>query len=192
MGEGYLRPVWRTPTLRGTRTEIDSILADITELSADAIVNAANKELRPGGGVDGAIHRAGGPRIAEEALAIARERGHLPTGEAVSTTAGALPSHHVIHTVGPIWGQHDQSEAVRLLGNCYRNSLDVAVGLGCRSIAFPNISTGVYGFPRELAGATAVTAVRKWVSEHPDALDRILFVTFDEENRAIYESLLGS
>ena len=173
-------------------TEIDSILGDITELSADAIVNAANKELRPGGGVDGAIHRAGGPRIAEEGLAIARDRGNLPTGEAVSTTAGALPSRHVIHTVGPIWGQHEESEAVRLLGDCYRNSLDLAVRLGCRTIAFPNISTGVYGFPKELAGETAVEAVRSWVSEHPEALDQILFVTFDEENRSIYESLLGS
>ena len=173
-------------------TEIEATMGDITGVVTDAIVNAANKELRPGGGVDGTIHRAGGPRIAEEALAIARDRGHLPTGEAVSTTAGALPSRHVIHTVGPIWGQHEESEAIRLLGNCYLNSLDLAVELDSRSIAFPNISTGVYGFPKELAGATAVNAVRSWVSEHPDALDRVLFVTFDEENRSIYESLLRS
>ena len=173
-------------------TDIEVSLGDITEVSVEAIVNAANKELRPGGGVDGAIHRAGGPRIAEEGLAITRRRGHLPTGEAVSTTAGDLPSRHVIHTVGPIWGQHDQSEAVRLLGECYRNSLDLAVELGCRTVAFPNISTGVYGFPKALAGNTAVTAVQSWVSDHPDQLDRILFVTFDEENRSIYEVLLGS
>lgn len=173
-------------------TAIESTLGDITEVSTDAIVNAANKELRPGGGVDGAIHRAGGPRIAEEARAIARAEGNLATGAAVATTAGDLPCDHVIHTVGPIWGQHPESEAVRLLGDCYRSSLDLAVELGCRTIAFPNISTGVYGFPKQLAGRTAVTAVSQWVSDNPGAVDRVLFVAFDDENRSIYEELLGS
>ena len=98
----------------------------------------------------------------------------------------------MIHTVGPIWGQHGKSEAVRLLQNCYSNSLDLAVELGCRTIAFPNISTGVYGFPKQLAGETAVAAVRSWVSDHPDELDRVLFVTFDEENRSIYGALVAS
>ncbi len=173
-------------------TAIEWKLGDITKVAADAIVNAANKELLPGGGVDGAIHRAGGPRIAAEGWALARSRGHLPTGQAVATTAGELPSSHVIHTVGPIWDEHDRTEAVRLLGNCYRNSLDLAVELGCRSIAFPNISTGVYRFPKRLAGETAVTTVRHWVADNPDAVDQILFVVFDEENGAIYGELLDS
>lgn len=173
-------------------TAIESTQGDITKVATDAIVNAANKELRPGGGVDGAIHRAGGPRIAEEALAIARVEGHLATGEVVITTAGELPCDHVIHTVGPIWGEHNQAEAVRLLGSCYRNSLDLAVEIGCRAIAFPNISTGVYGFPKQLAGETAVDTVRQWVDQNPSQIDRILFVVFDGENRSIYEDLLAS
>lgn len=173
-------------------TAIEATLDDITGVVTDAIVNAANKELRPGGGVDGAIHRAGGPRIAEEGLAIARARGLLGTGQAVATTAGNLPCNHVIHTVGPIWGRHSEEEAVRLLGDCYRNSLDLGVELGCRTIAFPNISTGVYGFPKQLAGETAVAAVRQWVSDHQGAMDQILFVAFDAQNLSIYQELLES
>lgn len=172
-------------------TRIESIKGDITEVDTDAVVNAANRELRPGGGVDGAIHRAGGPTIAEEAKAIADREGHLPTGETVATTAGALPSDHVIHTVGPIWDQHPEGDAVRLLEDCYRNSLDSAVELGCKSVAFPNISTGVYGFPKRLAGETAVRSVRDWVENHPDELELVLFVAFDDENRKVYEALLG-
>lgn len=171
-------------------TTIELTLGDLTKMTVDAIVNAANKELQPGGGVDGAIHRAGGPAIAEEAREIARKGGDLSTGQAVATTAGRLPSRFVIHTVGPIWGRHNESDAVRLLGDCYRNSLDLAVELECKSIAFPNISTGVYGFPKDLAGATAVQAVRQWAIAKPALLGRIVFVTFDEENRAIYEALL--
>ena len=174
-----------------TMAQIESVKGDITELEVDAIVNAANKELRPGGGVDGAIHRAGGPSIAEEAKEIADRDGHLATGEAVATTAGALPADHVIHTAGPVWNQHSEEEAVRLLANCYRNSLELATELGCRSVAFPNISTGVYGFPKRLAGETAVEAVRDWVTEHPDELKRVIFVAFDDENLEIYEDLLG-
>lgn len=173
-------------------TRIESMKGDITRLETDAIVNAANKELRPGGGVDGAIHRTGGPTIAEEAQAIAQREGHLATGEAVATSAGELPSDHVIHTVGPVWGQHSEEESVRLLANCYGNSLDLAVELGCQSVAFPNISTGVYGFPKQLAGETAVAAVKEWVSDHPDEMERIVFVAFDDENLEIYEGLLGA
>lgn len=172
-------------------TRIESIKGDITKLETDAIVNAANKELRPGGGVDGAIHRAGGPTIAEEARAIAKRDGHLATGEAVATSAGQLPSSHVIHTVGPVWDQHTKEEAVRLLANCYRNSLDLASELGCNSVAFPNISTGVFGFPKPLAGETAVGAVKDWVGEHSGELERIIFVAFDNENLQIYDDLLG-
>lgn len=173
-------------------TRIEFTRGDITTAPVDAIVNAANKELRPGGGVDGAIHRAGGPAIAAEAREIAAKQGDLETGEAVATTAGQLPSRYVIHTVGPIWGRHGEADAVRLLGDCYRNSLDLAVELECKSVAFPNISTGVYGFPKVLAGTTAVQAVQAWVSDNPGSLDGVVFVTFDEENRAIYERLLGS
>jgi O-acetyl-ADP-ribose deacetylase (regulator of RNase III) len=169
---------------------VETIKGDITKIETDAIVNAANKELRPGGGVDGAIHRAGGPAIAEEARAIAQRDGDLATGEAVATTAGALPSAHVIHTVGPIWSRHTEEEAVRLLASCYKNSLDLAVELGCDSIAFPNISTGVYGFPKRLAGETAVRAVEDWVGDHPGQLERVIFVAFDNENLEIYEGLL--
>lgn len=172
-------------------TSIEWIKGDITKLDTDAIVNAANKELRPGGGVDGAIHKAGGPTIAEEAKAIAEREGHLGTGEAVATSAGELPSTHVIHTVGPVWDQHTEAEAVRLLANCYINSLDLAVELGCESVAFPNISTGVFGFPKQLAGETAVGAVRDWVDDHPDELARVVFVAFDDENLQIYDELLG-
>lgn len=173
-------------------TSLDAVKGDITTVDTDAIVNAANSELLPGGGVDGAIHAAGGPEIAAEARAIAARSGHLETGEAVATTAGALPSRHVIHTVGPIWRRHDEAEAVRLLGNCYRNSLSLAVELGCRTVAFPNISTGVYGFPKRLAGETAVRSVREWIEQHPGVLDGVVFVAFDDENQAIYEELLGS
>lgn len=172
-------------------TRIQSIKGDITEVETDVVVNAANKELVPGGGVDGAIHRAGGPAIAREAGTIAGRDGHLPTGHAIATTAGELPADHVIHTVGPIWGQHDSEGAVALLEDCYRNSLELAVELGSRSVAFPNISTGVYGFPKRLAGETAVRTVKDWVGDHPDALDLVLFVVFDDENRLIYEDLLG-
>ena len=171
-------------------TQLEGVKGDITELEVDAIVNAANKELRPGGGVDGAIHRAGGPTIAEEAKEIADRDGHLATGHAVATTAGELPADHVIHTVGPVWDQHSEEEAVRLLADCYRSSLDLAKELGCHSIAFPNISTGVYGFPKQLAGDTAVKAVQDWVSDHPDQLERVVFVAFDDENFQIYEDLL--
>ena len=169
---------------------IESVKGDITEQDVDAVVNAANKELRPGGGVDGAIHRAGGPSIAREAREIAERDGHLSTGEAVATSAGELSADHVIHTVGPVWNEHSEEEAVRLLGNCYSNSLELARELGCDSVAFPNISTGVYGFPKRLAGETAVNAVREWTSDHPDELKRVIFVAFDEDNFQIYEGLL--
>lgn len=172
-------------------TEVIAIQGDITSVEVDAIVNAANSELRPGGGVDGAIHAAGGPDIAEETRSIADRRGKLPTGEAVATTAGKLPARHVIHTVGPIWGGVDEGEAVRLLANCYRNSLDIATELGCASVAFPNISTGVYGFPKRKAAETAITAVREWIDENPTALTRVMFVSFTDDNQELYEQLLS-
>lgn len=182
--------VRRPPTLRAV-TELVALRGDITTLEVDAIVNAANSELRPGGGVDGAIHAAGGPEIASEARAVALRNGRLETGSAVPTTAGRLRARHVIHTVGPIWGESDREESVGLLGDCYRNSLNLAEDLDCRSIAFPNISTGVYRFPKPLAAETAVTAVRIWVETQRRRLERVVFVSFDDENQALYEELLA-
>ena len=172
-------------------TEIGVIHGDVTRLEVDAIVNAANARLIPGGGVDGAIHSAGGPAIAQQCWAIDSQRGGLATGEAVVTTAGRLPARHVIHTVGPIWGQVRPERAVRLLGSCYENSLDLAVANDCRTVAFPNISTGVYGFPQGLAAETAIASVANWVDSDPGSLDSITFVCFEEANYKIYRDLLG-
>lgn len=170
---------------------IELAWGDITSIEVDAIVNAANSRLIPGGGVDAAINAAGGPSIAEEMAAIGAEIGSLETGRAVHTGAGKLPARHVIHTVGPIWGQVDEEEALALLGSCYLSSLNLAANLGCRSIAFPNISTGVYGFPKDLAAEVAVQTVRRWSSMGSPVVERIVFVCFDEENHRIYEGLLG-
>jgi O-acetyl-ADP-ribose deacetylase (regulator of RNase III) len=136
-------------------------VGDITQLQVGAIVNAANATLLGGGGVDGAIHRAGGPAILEACREIRRTRfpQGLPTGEAVATTAGLMPADYVIHTVGPIWGQDPQPE--RLLMSCYRRSIEVARSLALPSIAFPAISTGAYGYPREKAAAAASLGVKE-------------------------------
>lgn len=171
--------------------QLSAVAADITTIKVDVIVNAANPQLVGGSGVDGAIHRAGGPTILEEGQAWVREYGSLPTGEAMITGAGALPALRVIHTVGPIWAEHDAQSAERLLANCYRNSLQLAATHGCRSIAFPSISTGVYGYPKDDAAGIAVANVCAWIGEHP-APEKIIFVCFDEMNLAIYEELLGS
>ena len=178
------------PPLEMTRTT--AIQGDITAFDGDAIVNAANSRLAGGGGVDGAIHRAGGPSILEECRIWVEANGHLPTGEAIVTGAGDLPVRHVIHTVGPIWANHSEAAACRLLASCYRHSLDLAVSHDCRSIAFPNISTGIYGFPKDLAAATAVDAVARWVEESDRSLQDVVFVCFNEENREIYSRLLDS
>lgn len=164
---------------------------DITTIEVDAIVNAANSRLIPGGGVDGAIHRAGGPSIAAETAQIVAKSGPISTGDAVITGAGSLPCRHVIHTVGPIWAEHPESEAVRLLASCYTRSLDLAAENRCRSVAFPNVSTGVYGFPLELAARTAVSSVAAWLSGTAGTVSEITFVCFEEENVAIYKELLG-
>jgi O-acetyl-ADP-ribose deacetylase (regulator of RNase III) len=141
---------------------------DITREKVDAIVNAANSSLLGGGGVDGAIHRAGGPEILVECRRI-RETQYpqgLPTGEAVITTGGKLPAKHVIHTVGPIYGNHGGEEA-RLLAACYENSIALAARHGLETIAFPAISTGVYGYPKEEAKAVANAAVERALKAHP-------------------------
>jgi len=163
---------------------------DITSMEVDAVVNAANSSLMGGGGVDGAIHRAGGPAILEECKAIREEQGKLPTGEAVVTTAGEMPADKVVHTVGPVWSDHEEEENDRLLANCYRNSLQLAVDYELETLAFPNISTGVYGFPKKRAAKVAIGTVRDFLEEN-DSLEKIIFVCFDEENYRIYKQELG-
>jgi O-acetyl-ADP-ribose deacetylase (regulator of RNase III) len=172
-------------------TRLEAIQADITTVEVDVIVNAANSSLLGGGGVDGAIHAAGGPSILAECREIVARQGPLPTGKAVMTGAGDLPARHVVHTVGPIWGTVPDDEAVELLASCYRNSLALARESSSRSIAFPNISTGVYRFPKSLAAETAVAVVRTWLEGSPDALDTVLFVCFGSENLDLYQELLG-
>ncbi|MDR1107091.1 MAG: O-acetyl-ADP-ribose deacetylase [Treponema sp.] len=170
---------------------------DITKLAVDVIVNAANSGLMGGGGVDGAIHSAAGPSLLAECAEIARKRrkeegpeaAACPAGEAVITGAGNLPCKRVIHTVGPVWYGGTQGEA-ELLASCYRKSLLLAGGEGFSSIAFPNISTGVYGYPKREAAGVAVTAVMKTLSETP-GITKVIFVCFDEENLAIYRKILG-
>ena len=168
---------------------VELIQGDITRVAADAIVNAANSSLMGGGGVDGAIHRAGGPAILEECKKIIADIGHCETGRAVYTTAGNLPAEYVIHTVGPVWrgGNHNESE---LLSSCYINALDLARKLSCASVSFPNISTGVYGYPKEAAADTAIMSVRKWLDTNSPL--KIQFVCFDDENLRIYKQKLGS
>ena len=170
--------------------KLEVIQGDITKIEADAIVNAANTSLLGGGGVDGAIHRAGGPAILEECKQIRAQQGGCPTGEAVITTAGNLPARYVIHTVGPVWNGGSKNEP-ELLDSCYRNSLRIADEKGLQSIAFPNISTGVYGYPKDKAAEVAVRIVRAYLKEHETSLQRISFVCFDEENYRLYQQLLA-
>lgn len=157
---------------------------DITEINVDAIVNAANSSLLGGGGVDGAIHRKGGPQI----LAECRKIGGCPTGEAVITRGGMLPAKFVIHTVGPVWsgGNHNEKD---LLANAYRNSLKLAEQQQLTTIAFPNVSTGVYGFPKDKAAEIAVSTVKHYM-QTAKSLKEVIFVCFDDENFNLYTRLL--
>ena len=173
-------------------TRLVAIQGDITTVHADVIVNAANSSLMGGGGVDGAIHRVGGPAILAECKEIVACRGPLPTGQAVMTTAGDLPARRVVHTVGPIWGAVPDDEAVVLLASCYRKSLDLAREASARTVAFPGISTGVYRFPKPLAAETAVAAVRGRVADFPEAIDEILFVCFSASDVELYSPLLDN
>lgn len=166
--------------------KIQIIKGDITKENTEAIVNAANQSLLGGGGVDGAIHRAGGPQILEECKIIRKQQGGCPAGEAVFTTGGKLPAKYVIHTVGPVW-QDGHHEEKTLLENCYRNSLSIAEKLNVSSIAFPNISTGVYGFPKELAAQIATETCKNYQTE---IIHSLRFVCFDDENYEIYQRLL--
>lgn len=164
---------------------------DITGIQVDAIVNAANMGLLGGGGVDGAIHRAGGPAILEACKRIRRQQGGCRTGEAVVTTAGNLPADYVIHTVGPVWKDGHDNES-RLLGLCYQNSLQLADRHEVLSISFPNISTGVYGFPKPEAARIALDSVLTYIDSANTGINRINFVCFDLENYDIYRDLLGN
>jgi O-acetyl-ADP-ribose deacetylase (regulator of RNase III) len=168
--------------------KIELLQTDITAVNVDAIVNAANRSLMGGGGVDGAIHRKGGPVILEECMRITNKHGGCDPGEAVYTTAGKLPATYVIHTVGPIWDGGSSGED-QLLRNCYLNSLKIAEKLGVKSISFPNISTGVYRFPKRRAAEIAVNAVKQY-GETNTGIERVIFVCFDDENFRIYRDLI--
>jgi len=169
-------------------TSVDLARGDITRDTVDTIVSAANSSLLGGGGVDGAIHRAGGPTILEECRKIRDARGPLPAGEAVITGAGHLPCRYVIHTVGPVW-QDGRSGEPETLARCYRNSLALAAEQGLKSLAFPSISTGAYGYPVAEAAAVALGTVRD-VLQAGSPLEQVRFVLFTDSDLAVYRAAL--
>ncbi len=162
--------------------KIEIIKGDITILEVDAIVNAANKSLLGGGGVDGAIHRAAGPQLLEEC----RMLNGCETGQAKITGGYNLPAKHVIHTVGPVWRSGNNNEE-ELLADTYKNSLEVALENSIKTIAFPNISTGIYGFPKEKAASIAIKVANEFLIDHPE-IEKVIFVCFDRENYEIYNA----
>ncbi|MEX2626042.1 MAG: O-acetyl-ADP-ribose deacetylase [Ilumatobacteraceae bacterium] len=166
-------------------TRIETVIGDITHETTDAIVNAANEQLTPGGGVCGAIHRAAGPQLAEACAAI----GGCATGDAVITPGFELPARWVVHTVGPVWygGDGDEDE---LLASCYRRSLEVAAEAGARSIAFPAISTGVFGYPLREATKVAISTLRTEADAHP--IDLVRLVAFDEPTGELFDVVLAA
>jgi O-acetyl-ADP-ribose deacetylase (regulator of RNase III) len=163
---------------------VEVVQGDITAEQVDAVVNAANEGLRGGGGVDGAIHRAGGPAIMEECRRI----GRCPTGRAVITTGGKLPARHVIHTVGPVWRGGGAGEP-ELLASCYRESLGLAQAKGLASLAFPSISTGAYGYPKEQAARVAIRTVVDYLRQNR-GIKRVRFVVFSPQDFEIYRQAL--
>ena len=175
-------------SLSRSSNNIEILRTDITEINTDAIVNAANTSLLGGGGVDGAIHRKGGKRILEECIAIRNKQGGCEVGQAVITTAGNLPSKFVIHTVGPVWNG-DKEEKKKLLADCYRNSLELALQNNIKTIAFPNISTGIYHFPKDKAAEIAIKTVKEFFQK--EEFEKIIFVCFDDENYDLYKALLA-
>lgn len=166
--------------------KLSAVLGDITEADVDVIVNAANTSLLGGGGVDGAIHQKAGPALLEECREIRARQGGCPIGEAVITSGANLPARHVVHTVGPTWvdGSHGEEAALR---SAYLNSLRLADKHGAETIAFPNISTGVYRFPKELAAHVALSATKEYQS---NTIKEVIFVCFDESNFQLYSELL--
>jgi len=181
------------------KSELIIMKGDITQQTTEAIVNAANSSLMGGGGVDGAIHRAGGPKILEECKEIVKKQGRLPTGQAVITTGGNLAAKYIIHTVGPIYREvRDEREKQGgggklgqedLLRNCYIESLKLAMKHGIKSIAFPSISTGAYGYPVEEAAPIAVQAVKDFLTEYPQ-IEKAVFMLFDDRTYQAYRSVL--
>jgi O-acetyl-ADP-ribose deacetylase (regulator of RNase III) len=166
-------------------SQIELLQTDITKLDIDAIVNAANTSLLGGGGVDGAIHRAAGPELVAEC----RTLNGCRTGEAKITKGYNLPAKHVIHTVGPVWRGGNNNEP-QLLANCYKNSLKLGIENNCKSIAFPNISTGIYGFPKDKAARIATAEVKNFMVSNR-SVEKVMFICFDQENYEIYERLLA-
>ena len=170
------------------QAKISIIQGDITRQATDAIVNAANSSLMGGGGVDGAIHRAGGPAILEECIKIVARQGHLPTGQAVITTAGNMKAKHVIHTVGPIWHGGNQNEPA-LLASAYRESLKLAAANNLASVSFPSISTGAYGYPLDKAAPIALKEVVSFLNQ-PSSIKEVVFVLFDSRTFDAYKDAL--
>jgi O-acetyl-ADP-ribose deacetylase len=175
------------------KTSLDVVRGDITEQRVDAVVNAANSTLLGGGGVDGAIHRRGGPGILEECREARRTRfpDGLPTGDAVATGAGALPARWVIHTVGPVWRGGGAGEA-GLLASAYCCSLERAREVGARTVAFPSISTGAYGYPLAEAAPLALSTIVAYLLQHPDVFDEVRLVAFGERDAQVYRDALAA
>jgi O-acetyl-ADP-ribose deacetylase (regulator of RNase III) len=171
------------------QTHLGIILGDITQQTTDAIVNAANSGLMGGGGVDGAIHRAGGPAILKECQQIVAKQGRLPTGQAVITTGGKLPAKYVIHTVGPVWRGGNEGEAA-LLESAYRESLKLAIEHKLTSVSFPSISTGAYGYPIAEAAVVALRAAAAFLGETKTSLKEVVFVLFDARSYQHYAAAL--
>jgi O-acetyl-ADP-ribose deacetylase (regulator of RNase III) len=169
--------------------KIQVIKGDITKCCVDAIVNAANTSLMGGGGVDGAIHRAGGPAILEDCRRIVARQGGCKTGQAVITTGGNLPAKYVIHTVGPVYNG-GKGNVTELLKSCYQNSLVLAVENGGKTVAFPNISTGIYGYPKLAAAEIAVTTVKAFL-DHNEGIEMVTLVCFDDENYDLTQKVLS-
>jgi O-acetyl-ADP-ribose deacetylase len=164
--------------------QLEVIKSDITQINVDAIVNAANNSLLGGGGVDGAIHRAAGPMLLKECLLL----GGCPTGAAKITKGYNLKALYIIHTVGPVW-HGGKSNEPGLLASCYRECMSLVIKHNCTSVAFPNISTGIYGFPKELAAEIAIREVKSFLQTNK-SLTKVLFCCFDSENFTIYNNLL--
>jgi O-acetyl-ADP-ribose deacetylase (regulator of RNase III) len=187
MGKSKMEKQAREIKIEQARLSI--VQGDITRQSTDAVVNAANSSLMGGGGVDGAIHRAGGPAILEECKQIVASQGRLPTGKAVITTGGNLPARYVIHTVGPIWRGGNKGEA-SLLESAYKESLKLAAAHNLASVSFPSISTGAYGYPLAEAAKIATAAVASFLREQTTSVKEVVFVLFDARTYEVYSAAL--